>query len=175
MSRKNNNNNEVPKDKLKTALVVSSGVVAIVIIIGLYGYYAGIQKGQKGESAKVPIISVKQLKGASKDIKGVSIHSINGQIIKVENGKIIFSAQVQQADGSQAINEVAALVESDTELYKLDLTSPPTPQNPNTNKTNISFSDFNTGDQIIVQSKNGLNNNLEVVAKTINLLITPSS
>jgi len=175
MSSQKNNPNQIPKDKLRLALIASFGVLILVLASGLISYYSGKKESKEGTRLATPIISVKEIKETGQKIRGVSIQSFNGQIVKVENAKITLSSQIKQADGSYVKKEIVAVLSSNTELFRLDLTKPPSLQNPAPEKEKISFADFKKGQQIIVQSENGLNGNLEIAAKAINLLITPGS
>ncbi|GEM_PF-6406856 len=175
MSSKKNNQNSDAHQKIKTAYVASSVIIIVLLVIGLVGYFYGKKNGQGSGKNIVPIISVKEVAARNNRIKGANTVSYNGRVTRVENDKIYFSTQVKQANGASQVKEIAAVINANTQLLKLDLSQAPTPGNTGDYKQNISLSEFKNGDQIIVQTENESVTETELLASTINLLISPGT
>lgn len=175
MSRQEKNPNAVPPDKMRLALVSASVVLVLVLAIGLVSYYVGKKAGEEERQTAVPIISAKAAAGAGQRVSGVSIQSYSGQVVSVEKGKITFSSSIRQSDGSYAKKDIIAVLTPETELLRLDLTTPPSPTGPAANKEKISLADVKKGNSIVVESEQEPNEQSALTARTINLLITPGS
>jgi hypothetical protein len=170
-SRKNSQNSDTDQ-KIKTAYIASSILLVVLLVVGLVGYFYGKKHGQGLGKNIVPIISVKEVAARSSQVKGANTVSYNGRVTRVENDKIYFSTQVKQADGAPQVKEIAAVVNANTQLLRLDLSQAPTPGNTSDYKQKISLSEFKNGDQIVVQTESGSVTGTELLASTINLLIS---
>jgi hypothetical protein len=170
-SRKNNQNSDTDQ-KIKTAYIASSVLLVVLLVVGLVSYFYGKKQGEEQGKNIVPIISVKEVAARSSQVKGAETISYNGRVTKVENGKIYFSTQVKQVNGASAAKEIAAVVNSNTQLFRLDLSQAPTPGNTSDYKQKIPLSELKNGDQIVVQSENDSADDGEIIASIINLLIS---
>jgi len=175
MSRQEKNLNAVPPDKMRLALLAAGVVLVLVLAIGLVSYFEGKKAGKEERQSAVPIISAKAAAGAGQRVSGVSIQSYSGQVVSVEKGKITFSSSIRQSDGSYVKKDIIALLTPETELLRLDLTTPPSPTGPAADKEKISLADVKQGSSVVIESEQEPNDQSALTAKTISLLITPGS
>lgn len=155
----------------KSQLAFFFSLLAIVLIIGgaLTSYYLGKERGKKEAAAPIPIID---LSANQPLIKGVSVLNADGTILSIEKDRIILLSPAKDKNGEWYNRKITALISSVTKFEKLDLTNPPVPHE-STTKEIISLSDLKSGDRLVIQSDNEINNQQEILAKTVQLIATP--
>lgn len=167
----NNIFTNLPKnDKKILILIVLVMVFLVGSIVGITSYYAGKQNNKLNKSP-IPVVDASQISDSSK-ILGQQIYNWTGQITEIQQYYLKFNTDIKQPDGSHINKNITAYVDKNTKIIKWDLSN--TKNDPTVdNKTTINYSDLHIGDQIIVKSTNGLDENYETNASDINLLITP--
>lgn len=175
MSTKNKNQNGLPQDKMRIALIGSFIVVIIIISVSIISFYIGKKEGTEQQSP-IPTIDLSKVSANNnyQRILGAKTYDWSGKVSNVSGSKIVFSTQVKNEQGTIKTREITAVVNANTELVKWDLTKPPSPDQPNSNKEYISLAQIKPGQQIVVRANNDLNGQNEVKADSVSILITPS-
>jgi len=177
MSTKHKREENLPKDRMKLAMIGSLIIVLIIIGIGFTSFFVGKNEGAKQQSP-IPVIDLSKIsRGINQRVLGVKTYNWSGEISQLQliESKIIFTTQVKNENNILETKEISAIIAPHTQLVKWDLTKPPTPDQPDSNKELISPDQLKRGQQIVVKANDNLNSNNEVEASSISLLITPTT
>jgi len=175
MSTKSKNEEKLPKDRMKIAMIGAIIIVIIIAGIGITSFFVGKKEGAKQQSP-IPVIDLSKVsRGISQKVLGAKTYNWSGEISQVAGSKIIFTTKVKNENNILETKEITAIMASNTQLVKWDLTKPPTPDQPDSNKELISPDQLKPGQQIVVKADDNLNDNNEVEASSISLLITPTT
>lgn len=156
--------------KVTYGLIIIS--LILVVSISIISYNIGKKQGQEEGRQEVKTVYVNR--NTSPLVKGEKLEAWGGIIKKIEQNKIVF-VYTYSENGEVIEKELTALISAQTELYAWDLTKPPSIYTDNNQKKTITLTSFKEGDQITVQSQEGINENQEIKAEVVNLLITPRS
>lgn len=175
MSTKYQGKEKLPKDRIKIALIGAMIIIIIVAGIGITSFFVGKKEGAKQQSP-IPVIDLSKVSsGISQKVLGAKTYNWSGEISQVAESEIIFTAQVKNENDILETKKITAIMASDTQLVKWDLTKPPSPDQPDSNKELISPDQLKPGQQIVVKADDDLNGKNEVEASSISLLITPTT
>ena len=156
----------------KLALFGALVIMVVVLIIGITSYFYGRNEGQRAASP-IPTIDVSQYQGQR--VLGAQTKSWHGQIAAVGNSKISMIAQARDSNNELKNIQIEAIIKPSTQIQKWDLTGSNSVQNPGSNKTDISAADLQLGHEIIVRSNEDINENNEISATSIQVIITPTT
>jgi hypothetical protein len=135
-------------------------------------FYAGKNEANR-EKSNAAVVDIS--KSTTPTILGDQINNWNGNIVAVEESKIKFSISYADQDNITKEKTITAYVLSSTQLLKWDLNKPSTIDNPGSTKESISFSQLAAGQRVLVQSASDLNDQDEVEATAITILVTPGT
>ena len=145
------------------AITIAFFVLIIIILITslsiFFSEYHSVQKKTVISRKVVDLKSADQVVyGTSTTIKEKT-YQWNGTINKIDDSKIYFNFANQ---------EIIAKITNNTKIIKTDLGQT------NIKSESISLSDLGINDKIIVEAKINLDDNFEVKADKVNLIITPA-
>jgi len=174
MSTKYKNEEKLPKDRMKVAMIGSIIIVLIIAGIGITSFFVGKNEGAKQQSP-IPIIDVSTLPNYnySQQILGQEIYNWTGNIIEKQETFLLIETFKKNSNEDTVSTKITANINNKTNITKWDLTNTSVNYLKGNNKTIIEYDDLNIGDEIIVKSNNDLDQKSQVTATEINLLITP--
>ncbi|XOU94459.1 MAG: hypothetical protein ACNFW9_00150 [Candidatus Kerfeldbacteria bacterium] len=145
----------------------------ILIVIGIASFNIG-KKQSTDNKTPLPIVDISKVPSYSENpqILGQQIYNWTGKISEIKDSNITIDATLKDFDGKFISKKISAIINDDTIINMWDLTLPPSTTE-KSNKSLITYNNLSTGQEIIIKSNNNINQNNEVIADTITLLITP--
>jgi len=107
-------------------------------------------------------------------ILGQTTYNWTGRIIEIDDAHITINTSQKDSSGNSIFKSISVKINSATQIIKWDLTRPPLTDEIN-NKSQISFDDLRVGQEVVIKSNNDVNENDEITASDINLLITTNN
>jgi hypothetical protein len=172
MSTQQKHKTQSSKDQEKVALIGVILIILIVLGIGVASFYAGKNQGSRKKSEAL-IVNIS--KPSTPMILGDQINNWNGNIIAIDDSKIKFNVSYTDQDNTIKTKTITALVQSSTQLLKWDLTKPSTVDRPGSSKELISMNQLAVGQRVLVQAASDPNDQNEVAATAITVLVTPGT
>jgi hypothetical protein len=171
MSTEKNFQNNPTARQSKYALIGSFIIILCVVGIGIVSFFIGKKEGEK-QTAPSAVINYNG--GGQPAILGDQVNNWNGTIVSIDGNKLVLAVPGATADAPA--QQISAIITPATQLMKWDLTKTPTAGGSSeTGKEFITIDQLSAGQRALVQAKNDINDQQEVAATNISLIITPVS
>jgi hypothetical protein len=171
MSTEIKNQNSIPREKMKYAIIGSTIIVFIALGIGITSYYLGKRQVEQEHASPIPVIDVSRI--SDNHVLGASTYTWEGTVKNSTESQVVFTGSIRGSDGIVRSEQVTALIQAATQILKWDLTTPPAPTDPVGNKTVSTLSEIKPGQRIIVNAEQNFDDKREVVADSITVIMTP--
>lgn len=147
-------------------------LTAIVISVGFISYYVGRRDSVEQQFVPTPIIDVS--KYSSRQVLGSETHNWQGTVISTGESSVTFSAQTRNQSGTIETETMIAHIRSNTRLLLWNLTAPTSTDQAAVGREAITIGDLTPGSKIVVRASNSADDQNEITATDITMLLTPT-
>jgi len=144
--------------------------IVLLAVVAITSFNLGKNNATKA-SSPIPVVDLSN-NNPGISVLGQQIYNWTGKITDITDISIVLEVTTQTSEKKLEKKKIKAIYNDKTEIKKWDLAQ--APQNAKaSSKSEISISNLRIGNDIIIKSTEPLDENNEVQAMEINLLITP--